>query len=130
MSLLTENGSQSLTRGWVLSIHKRMGYIKRKATTKKNTQLSNEKFQRMRCKYLHEISEMVSQHNIPEELVLTWDQTRLNLVPVGNWTMAKEGEKGVKIVGQDDKRMNTAMFTSTLSGEFLPFQIQSIHWEN
>lgn len=46
-----------------------------------------------------------------------------NLVPVGNWTLAKEEEKRVELVGQDDKRMITATFTSTLSGEFLPFQI-------
>ena len=37
-SLLVENGDHiSLTRGWALSIFKRMGYVKRKATTKINT---------------------------------------------------------------------------------------------
>ena len=58
-----------------------------------------------------------------EELVLNWDQTCLNIVPVGKWTLEKAGSNRVEIVAQDDKRQITATFTNTLSGAFLPIQI-------
>ena len=44
------------------------------------------------------------------ELIITWDQTGLNYVPVSSWTMAEEGCKRVEIDGKDDKRQITAVF--------------------
>ena len=70
----------------MLSFFTRMGYVKRKATTRTNTRLSDKEFQQ---RQLHEISGMVRENDIPEELVLN-DQSGLSLV--GNWTIAKEGE--------------------------------------
>ena len=64
---------------------------------------------------------MVRAHDISDELVLNWDQTGLNLVPSGNWTLEKKGERRVEVVGQGDKRMITATFVTTLAGAFLPF---------
>lgn len=58
-----------------------------------------------------------------QELAMNWGQTGLSLVPVGSQTMAKQGEKRVELVGQDDNRMTSATFTSTLGGYFLPIQI-------
>ena len=44
-SLLAENGGHiTLTRGWAASILKRMGFVKRKATTKTNLALSEQQF--------------------------------------------------------------------------------------
>ena len=37
---------------------------------------------------------------VPPELIINWDQTALNYVPVSSWTMAEEGSKGVKIDGR------------------------------
>ena len=68
-----------------------MGYVKCKATTKTNVKLSNEEFQRRRHEYLLQISGIVRQHAIPDELIINWDQTGLNLVPAGNWTLEQEG---------------------------------------
>ena len=42
---------------------------------------------------------------------------------MSNWTMAKEGEKRVEIVGKDDKRQITAVFAGSMSGDFLPPQV-------
>ena len=61
--------------------------------------------------------------DIPIELVINWDQTGIYYVPVSNWTMAKEGEKRVEIVGKDDKRQITAVFAGSMSGDFLPPQV-------
>ena len=57
------------------------------------------------------------------ELVINWDQTGLNYVPVSQWTMAQEGAKRVEIDGKDDKRQITAVFGRSMSGDFLPPQL-------
>ena len=60
---------------------------------------------------------------IPYDLVINWDQTGIHYVPVGSWTMEKEGAKRVEITAIDDKRQITAVFAGSLSGDFLPPQL-------
>ena len=60
---------------------------------------------------------------VPPELIINWDQTGLNYVPVSSWTMAEEGSKRIEIDGKDDKRQITAMFACSMTGDFLPPQI-------
>ena len=123
-SLLAENGGHiTLTRGWAASILKRMGFVKRKATTKMNLHSASSILLKGKKKFLLEISAMVSEHKIPDDLIINWDQTGLNLVPSGSWTLKKEGSQRVELVSQNDKRMITATFAITLSGQFLPIQI-------
>ena len=45
------------------------------------------------------------------------------MVPCKKFTMAKKGRNNVTIHGCNDKRMITATFVITLSGEFLPMQL-------
>ena len=60
-TLLCENGGHvALTRGWALSLLKRMEYVKRKASTKTGI-LSNEEFEQRRRRYLLEISGMAKK---------------------------------------------------------------------
>jgi len=40
---------------------------------------------------------------IPPDLIINWDQTAVNYIPISNWTMAKEGTHKVSISGIDDK---------------------------
>jgi len=40
---------------------------------------------------------------IPQDVILNWDQTAVNYVPVSNLTMAREGSKRVPIAGIDGK---------------------------
>ena len=61
--------------------------------------------------------------DIPDDLILNWDHTAINIVPVSSWTMNQKGEKRVEIVGLDDKRQITAVLCGALSGEILPFQL-------
>ena len=60
---------------------------------------------------------------IPPELVINFDQTALNYVPISHWTMDKEGVKRVEVVAKEDKRQLTAVFAGSLSGDFLPPQL-------
>ena len=60
---------------------------------------------------------------VPPCLVINWDHTALKYVPVGSWTMAKEGAKKVPLAGVDDKCQITAVFGATMEGGFLPPQL-------
>ena len=65
---------------------------------------------------------MIKVHNIPDSLVINLDQTGLNLVPSGDWTMAQKGSKRIDLAALGDKRQITAAFAATLSGQHLPDQ--------
>ena len=51
---------------------------------------------------------------VPPCLIINRDHTALKCVPVGSWTMAKEGSKMVPLAGVDDKHQITAVFGATL----------------
>jgi len=119
--LASAGGSVVLTKDWARYLLQRMGYVKRKATTKaKNTV---EDFDAVKSDFLFDIKVMVALEEIPPELIINFDQTGLKYVPVGDWTMAKRGSKCVPISGLGDKRQITAVFAGTLSGMFLPPQL-------
>lgn len=61
--------------------------------------------------------------DIPDDLILNWDQTAMKIVPSASWTMEKRGTKRVEISAKDDKRQITAVFACSLSGTFLPAQV-------
>lgn len=61
--------------------------------------------------------------DIPNQLIINWDHTGINYVPVSSWTMEKEGTKRVEIMGINDKRQFTVVFANTMSGDFLPPQV-------
>jgi len=41
---------------------------------------------------------------VPTNLVINFDKTALNYVPLSHLTMEKEGTKQVKVIAKDDKR--------------------------
>ena len=65
----------------------------------------------------------MAKEKIPADLVINWDQTPLHYIPASKWTMEAEGTSKVPIAGGSDKRALTAIFTVTLSGNFLPMQL-------
>jgi hypothetical protein len=121
--LVQHGGHINLTRDWALSLLSRMGFVKRKATTKAKANITPEQFQGMKSTYLHQVVSMVKLHSVPSSLVINLDQTGLNIVPSGEWTMEKEGSKRVDLAGLGDKRQITATFAASLDGQFLPMQI-------
>ena len=66
---------------------------------------------------------MVKAQQIPDKLVMNWDQSDIQLMPSSNWTMEEQGSRRVAIEGLNDKRQITATLTVTLSGEMLPLQL-------
>ena len=110
-----------LNKGWAQYLLHRMGFVKRKATTKAKVIMEN--FAELKSDYLLEIKNVIAMDEIPAELVINFDQTGLNIVPTSDWTMEAEGSKRVEVIGKDNKRQLTAVLAGTLDGDFLPSQI-------
>ena len=57
-----------------------MGYVKRKATSK--AKVTVEDLASLKRQYLLDIRGIVEMEEIPQDLILNWDQTAVNYVPV------------------------------------------------
>ena len=111
----------TLTKDWTKYLMHCMGLVKRRTSTK--AKISIENFEEVKKLFLHDIKCLKLLDEIPDELTINFDQTGINYVPMSSWTMEKQGEKRVEIIGKDDKRQITAVLAGTLSGEFLPVQL-------
>ena len=111
----------NLTTDWAKSVLERMGYVKRKACSKAKVDIDH--FEALKAEFLLEIKCIVCMDAIPAELVINFDQTALNYVPISHWTMEEEGSKRVEVVAKDDKRQITAVFAGSAVGDFLPPQL-------
>ena len=98
-----------------------MGFVKRRANT--NVKVTVEHFDELKKLFLLEFNNMVEMDEVPAKLIINWDQTGINYIPVSSWTMEEEGSKRVQVVGKDYKRQFTALFTCSMSGGFLPVQL-------
>ena len=116
--LSSNGGSIDLGKDWAKSLMKRMNLSKRKATTKAST--SSKDFGETQEIFLTDIAAVVIMEEIPLPLILNWDQTGINFVPVSEWTMDVKGTRRVEIAGLKDKRQMTAVFTGSADGNFLP----------
>lgn len=123
-TLLVQHGGHiQITKSWAMSLMNRMGFVKRKATTKSTPGLSGEDFERVKKGYLKQLARMVKLRDIPDNLIINLDQTGVKLVPTGDWTLAARGSRRVELAGLGDKRQITATFAASLDGTFLPMQI-------
>ena len=84
---------------------------------------SAENFQIRKEQFLFEFKVIIEMEDIPTDLVINWDQSSIHYVPVSNYTMEKEGSKRIELVGIEDKRQITAVFSGTMSGVCLPMQL-------
>ena len=110
----------NLSKGWAQYLLQRMGYVKRKATSK--AKVSVENFAEIKEDFLLEIKHVIVMDEIPAQLVINFDQTGLNIVPVSEWTMELEGSKRVEVAGKDCKKQITAVLGGSCVGDFLPLQ--------
>ena len=108
-------GHVSLTKHWAKYLMERMGLGKRPASTKAKVSLPD--FDRFKVQFPFDVKAVIEIEEIPCELIINWDQTGINYVPVSSWTM------GVEIAGIDNKRQITAVFGGTMTGDFLPPQL-------
>ena len=47
--------------------------------------------------FVADIKAQVLMNDIPDELIVNWDQTGVPLVPTGEWTMHRTGDKIIPI---------------------------------
>ena len=124
-NLLESNGGHiKCTKHWAKHFSNRLGHVKRKATTKASISIID--FAVQKKQYLFDIQTIIEMEDTPNELVIKWDLTGIDYMPVGNWTMATEGSKQIKVSGLGDKRQLTVVFAASLAGDFLPSQIIAI----
>ena len=120
--LLTEFGGPIiLEKEWARNVLKRMGFSKRRGTS--TSKVVPSEFKNVRSNYLVEVYSVMKMEDIPDSLIVNWDQTGMKIVPNANWTMEKRGTKRVEIAALDDKREITFVFASSLTGYFLPPQV-------
>ena len=121
-NLLASNGGGILlTKDWARNVLRRMGMVKRRANTKAKPMV--KEFDEIKKLFLLDIENIVQMDEVPPELIVNWDHTGINYIPVSSWTMEKVGAKRVDIIGKDDKRQLTAVLGCSLSGDFLPPQL-------
>ena len=121
-NLLVANGGHiDLTKHWAKYLLSRMGFVKRRVNTK--AKVTVEHFDELKMLFLLEFNNAVEMDEVPSELVINWDQTGINYIPISSWTMEGEGSKRVEVAGKDDKRQLTTLFACSMSGDFLPIQL-------
>ena len=100
---------------------KRMGYVKRKGSNADKVEVS--KLKELRDVYIADIVAEVIMNDIHPDMIFNWDQTAIQFVPTGQWTMNRAKEKVIPIAHSDDKRQITAVLAATVSGKYLPVQL-------
>ena len=100
--LLASNGGHIvLTRDWAKSLLCRLGFVKRWGSTAAKITVTN--FDEVKEQYLLDVKAVVQIEEIPQDMIINWDQTGIKYVPVDMWTMEKEGSKRVQVIGQMTK---------------------------
>ena len=117
----TDSIPVKLSREWARSVLRRMGFSKQRGSS--TSKILPKAFAGIKEQYLIDIRSVVKFEDIPEQLILNWDQTAVKVIPSASWTMEKRGLKRVEISAKDDKRQITAVFACTMSGTFLPVQL-------
>ena len=113
-NILTDvHGETKLTNNRVKDLLRRLGFVKQKACSQ--SKINVEDFDKVIKDFLKTI---VIMDEIPEELVITFDQTALNCVPATPWIMKEQGTKRIEVIGKGDKRQITAVFGGTMTGDF------------
>lgn len=102
--LVSNGGGIDLTKNCIKYLLKHMGFIKRKACSK--SKVNVERFHELKEAFLLEITNTAVMDNIPEDLIINFDQTGLNYVPVTSCT--------IEVVAKEDKQQLIAVFASSV----------------
>ena len=128
-SLLVENGGHiCLSNDWARKILYRMEkegkkMVRRMATTAK-IPVAPGLLSEVKLDYQRKFKQLQSWHDIPEALILNFDQTHLPYVCSAKHTLDIRGSKSVPIVGKGKKKQITGTFTTiSMAGTFLPMQL-------
>lgn len=91
-----------LERGWARSLFKRMGFTQRAATTGK-LRLPELYVKEKSFTFLNSIGKYAKEGDIPNSMIINWDQTPINYVPANKYTMAAKGSSKVDMAGLSEK---------------------------
>ena len=109
-TLLKENsGSFEFSMPWAQFLFKRIGYVKRKATTAK-VPISPGFIKEIGFTFYQSIKTIADTFDIPSDLILNLEQTPLPYCLISQYTMVKKGSKRVAIAGSADHRQITGMY--------------------
>eukprot|EP00058_Branchiostoma_floridae_P021012 XP_002606502.1 hypothetical protein BRAFLDRAFT_91915 [Branchiostoma floridae] len=79
-SLLSEFGGHiDITKAWANSVLDRMNYVQRKST--KSARKLPTDYKENKADFHTRIQDAVREHNIPDEMIVNWDQTGVPIVP-------------------------------------------------
>ena len=121
-TLLSQHGGHiEITKGWAQSLFRRMGYVKRNGSNA--GKITVARFQEVQDEFLADIKAEVLMNDVHPQLIFNWDQTAIQLVPTGQWTMHRSKEKAIPIANSEDKRQITAVLAVTMMGDYLPPQL-------
>ena len=119
---LRENGGHlEFSTYWAKAKLRKLGYSKRKKTTKAS--LTSVDFEERKAQFVFDAQAIIELEEIPDDLVVNWDQTGIHYVPVSDWMMERTGAKRVAIAGANDTRQIAAVFAGSMNGKFLPPQL-------
>ena len=119
--LSSYGGYMNITKTWAKSLLKQMEYVKRKCSNAGN--ISPTQFAEIQEVFLADIKAQVLMNDIPDELIINWDQTGVPLVHTGEWTVHNASEKIISIANSDDKHQITAILAASMAGEYLAPQL-------
>ena len=99
-----------------------MGFVRRMRTTDKS-KIPDQAVKEAKLLFQHQIVSIVEDDEIPESLIMNFDQAPLKYAPVSNSTLAKKGSKHIPVTGGAFKESMTATLGITYSVKFLPNQL-------
>ena len=119
--LTGEEGPVKIISNWAKSSLYCMKFVKRRGST--TTKYLVDDFEAIKKQFLADFIMVKQLLEIPDDLVLNWDHTGINIVPGSTWTMDQKGQQHVQLLALDDKRQITAVVCGSLTGNLLPFQL-------
>ena len=111
-----------VTRSWVQSFYQMMK-ISCQAVTTSRPVITGSLWAEVRSHFLHEITDKVLQHNIPDCLIINVGQTASKPVANNNITIAAKREKHILRAKPTDKRTITVTICESIDGYMLLFQL-------
>ena len=94
-----------------------MGWVKRYASSTVKVMVEN--FAQVIEDFLIDVKTIVLKDEIPGELIINWEQSGENYIPVSSWTMESEGTKRTQIIAKDNKHQITVVLAGSLKGDDL-----------
>ena len=127
-SLLLENGGYiDLSTDWSRQVLYRFETLGQKMTSRTATtakiSIASALLNETKLDFQRKIKSLQAWHEIPEDLIINFDQTPLPYVCTGKHTYHTQEALNGPLVGKGKKKQITGTFTITMTGQFLPLQL-------